>query len=102
MRMIVFFDLPVKTKNERKEATKFRNFLIKNGFYMIQFSVYVKTCKGYDSVETHKNRIRSNLPKNGCIRLMIITEKQYQQIDILLGNLKSEDKHIKQEQLSFF
>ena len=44
MRMIVFFDLPVKTKNERREATRFRNFLMNDGYHMLQFSVYARVC----------------------------------------------------------
>ena len=51
MRMIVFFDLPVGTARERKAATKFRNFLIKDGYHMVQYSVYSRICNGNDAVE---------------------------------------------------
>ena len=55
MRMIVFFDLPVQTKTERRYATTFRNFLLKDGYHMLQFSVYARVCNGNDAVqETRK------------------------------------------------
>ena len=100
MRMIVFFDLPVAEKEERRAATKFRNFLIKDGFQMVQFSVYVRVCNGYDSVATHEKRIESNLPPNGSIRLLIITEKQYESMRILLGDFKQSDVPVAFEQLT--
>ena len=102
MRMLVFFDLPVKTKEQRRVATQFRNFLLKDGYHMIQFSLYARVCNGMDSVETHKKRLNSSLPDNGSIRLLVITEKQYQSILILVGKLKAEDQSPQDEQLSFF
>ena len=100
MRMLVFFDLPVDTKSNRRAATQFRNFLLKDGYYMVQFSVYARVCNGYDSVSTHKNRLSAHLPDNGSIRLLVITEKQYESIDVLLGNYKPEDKPVEYEQLT--
>lgn len=100
MRMLVFFDLPVKEKSEQKAATRFRNFLIKDGYYMVQFSVYARVCNGHDSVRTHKQRLAANLPDNGSVRLLVITEKQYESIEILLGNLKTEDTPVVYEQLT--
>ena len=96
MRMLVFFDLPVDTKSNRRAATQFRNFLLKDGYYMVQFSVYARICNGYDSVETHRNRLTQHLPDNGSVRLLVITES----IDILVGNYKKEDEPIKYEQIS--
>lgn len=103
MRILVFFDLPVKTKPERKAAARFRKFLLEDGYYMVQFSVYARVCNGSDSVEKHRQRIRGSLPKNGSVRMLVITEKQYGSIDILLGNysVKIEDEPTP-EQLSFF
>lgn len=103
MRILVFFDLPVKTKSERKAAAKFRKFLINDGYYMVQFSVYARICNGPDAIEKHRLRAKSNLPENGSIRMLVVTEKQYESIDILLGNysVKIEDEPVP-EQLSFF
>lgn len=102
MRMLVFFDLPVKTKTQRRVATQFRNFLLKDGYYMIQYSLYGRICNGYDSVEKHKTRVKDNVPDNGSIRLLIITEKQYEKMDILVGKLLVEDDSSECEQLSIF
>jgi CRISPR-associated protein Cas2 len=101
MRMIVFFDLPVKTKSEQRKANKFRHFLLTDGYHMVQFSVYSRICNGFDSVETHKSRLKKNVPDNGSIRLLVITEKQYESIEILLGKLSKEEKIIQTEQLTF-
>ncbi len=102
MRIIVFFDLPVKTKNERREATAFRNFLLNDGYHMLQYSVYARICNGLDAVAKHRERVKRNLPDNGSVRLLVITEKQYESIDILLGKLTSADDSFQSEQLSIF
>lgn len=100
MRMIVFFDLPVKEKAEQKAASKFRNFLIKDGYLMVQFSVYSRVCAGYDAVRTHELRLKRNLPPNGSVRLLTITEKQYESMSILLGEYKQSDLPVSYEQLT--
>lgn len=103
MRLLVFFDLPVKTKVERKQATSFRNFLIKDGFYMIQFSLYGRICNTIESAQMHETRISLSLPSHGSVRSMIVTEKQYASMKILVGTPKlKENKKIKYQQLSFF
>ena len=64
MRILVFFDLPVKTKTQRREATRFRNFLLTDGYHMLQYSVYARVCNGIDAVEKHRQRVKQNLPAN--------------------------------------
>lgn len=100
MRMLVFFDLPVKEKAAQKAATKFRNFLLKDGYQMLQYSVYTRVCNGYDTVQTHERRLRANLPPNGSVRLLTITEKQYGNMQILLGELQQSDTPAAYEQLT--
>jgi CRISPR-associated protein Cas2 len=90
MRILVLFDLPVLTKVERKQATQFRNFLVKDGFYMVQFSVYARICNGLDSVETHERRIANNAPDSGSVRILTTTEKQYENMKIILGNTSAD------------
>lgn len=102
MRMLVFFDLPVKTKQERSVASKFRNFLLKDGYYMLQYSLYARTCNGTDAVEKHRKRLDSVKPDNGSIRLLVITEKQYQSIEILVGDYVINDAPFEFEQLTLF
>lgn len=92
MRMIVFFDLPTLTKADRKNASRFRSFLIKDGYTMLQLSVYSRICKGNDDVEKHAKRLKSLIPKEGSVRLLTVTEKQYVSMEILVGTLKKEEK----------
>ena len=102
MRLLVFFDLPVQTKEERGQATKFRNFLIQDGYYMIQYSLYGRICPTIENAKLHEDRLKYNLPFKGSIRSMIITEKQYSNIKILLGVKKKKDKKVVEGQISFF
>lgn len=102
MRLLVFFDLPVKSKFERKMATQFRNFLIKDGFYMIQFSLYGRICNTLESARLHEDRICTKVPSYGSVRSMIVTEKQYASMSILTGDRKPKEKKINTQQISFF
>lgn len=68
---------------------------------MLQFSVYARVCNGNDAVQKHESRLRASLPPNGSIRLLVVTEKQYQSIQILLGNYQPEEAPFVCEQLSF-
>ena len=100
MRMIVFFDLPVTEKAAQKAATKFRNFLINDGYLMVQYSVYSRVCNGYDAVKTHEKRLKQHFPPNGSVRLLTITEKQYESMQILLGEYIQSDIPVAYEQLT--
>ena len=102
MRLLVFFDLPVKKKSERRSATQFRNYLIKDGFYMIQFSLYGRICNTIESAKAHEERIALHVPKSGSVRSMIVTEKQYSSMSILVGKAKPKEKKIQSQQISFF
>ncbi len=85
MRLFVMFDLPVKTATERKEAARFRKFLLNDGYYMLQYSIYVRICNGLEAAQTHANRVKKNLPEHGSVRLLQITERQYTAMQILCG-----------------
>lgn len=80
MWMMVIFDLPVGTKRERRAATRFRNFLLDQGFSMSQFSVYMRFCGGKDQAEAHAKRITRSLPKTGLVQILNFTDKQYENI----------------------
>ena len=58
MRLLVFFDLPVVKDRDKKVAAKFRRFLVKEGYVMVQWSVYSRLCNGTDSIEMHKQRLK--------------------------------------------
>jgi len=101
MWIIVFFDLPVKRPKQRRSATQFRNFLLKDGYVMLQFSVYARVCKGQEAVNKHLARVTSVLPEEGSVRALQVTDKQFSKMKILLGNLVPEER-IDGEQLLFF
>lgn len=71
------FDLPVQTKAERHEASKFRKLLLDCGFAMIQFSVYAKYSPTVQSNNTIEKLIRSSLPEHGEVRIFHLTDKQW-------------------------
>ena len=91
MRVMVFFDLPVKNKKDRKAYTDFRRDLIKNGFTMVQYSVYSRTVKNQDDAAKYERIVEGIVPPRGAVRMMTVTEKQYASIRILAGErMKSE------------
>lgn len=90
MRVLVFFDLPVITEENRRAYRKFRKFLLKNGFLMLQESVYCKLALNSTAVRTIVDNVHKNKPEEGMIQLLTVTEKQYAKMDIIIGNIKNE------------
>lgn len=90
MRIVLFFDLPTLTEKNRKEYTKFRKFLIKTGFMMLQESVYVKLALNTTTMNTLMNNLEKNKPADGLVQVLLVTEKQYSKMYMLLGENKSE------------
>ncbi len=90
MRVMVMFDLPVVTANGRKEYTRFRKYLIKSGFAMMQESIYTKMVANGPAADSLIENIRKNKPTEGLLQVMKITEKQYSKIEYLLGKPPSE------------
>ena len=80
MWIFVMFDLPVGTRQEAREATRFREYLLDHGFEMSQFSVYVRFCNGKERYEKHLRNIETNLPERGDIHVLTFTDKQYEKI----------------------
>lgn len=78
MWMMVLFDLPVLTKPQRKAATKFRLYLLDEGFEMSQFSVYMRFCAGKEQTEALTKRIGKNAPSTGKIHILCFTDRQYE------------------------
>lgn len=92
MRVMVFFDLPVTSKKDRRAYADFRRELLKNGFVMIQYSVYSRTVKNQDDAAKFERIIERIVPPRGAVRMMTVTEKQYASIRILSGErMKSEN-----------
>ncbi len=102
MRLLVFFDLPVVAKADRRAYTLFHRFLIKDGYDMIQFSVYGRILNGNDAMEKHMKRLENNLPPRGSVRCLTLTEKQFANMKLLVGLLPFQEKAIKANQLLLF
>lgn len=77
MWLFVLFDLPVTTKTERKRAARFRKDIMKDGFTMLQFSVYIRHCASRESAEVHINRVKAIIPDKGQVSILSVTDKQY-------------------------
>ncbi|MBN2520060.1 MAG: CRISPR-associated endonuclease Cas2 [Bacteroidales bacterium] len=86
MWVFVFFDLPVVTKKQRKKATQFRKILEKDGFTMMQYSVYIRHCASQESADLHVKRIKKAVPEEGQVSILMITDKQYGNIINLWGS----------------
>lgn len=85
MWLFVFFDLPTGTAKERKDATIFRKNLLKDGFTMFQFSIYVRHCASIENANVHMKRIEKIIPNIGNVCILKLTDKQFRDI-VLITN----------------
>lgn len=90
--LFVFFDLPVKTKKDRRNATRFRKFLVNDGFDMMQLSVYTRVCRGQDAVDKHLSRVEKHLPPKGSVRALPVTERQFARMQLLVGQAPPQER----------
>ena len=102
MRLMVFYDLPVVNRSDRKVYARFRKFLLRDGYDMLQFSIYARICSGQDAVGKHLTRLKENLPGKGSVRSMQVTEKQFAEITVLVGEKKTKEHRKYADQLSLF
>lgn len=94
MRLIVLFDLPVKSKPDKRAYQQFHKFLLSDGYVMMQFSVYTRITNGLDGIQKHLARLRANLPSKGSVRAMSVTEKQYESMLFLVGRPTTQEKTV--------
>lgn len=99
MRILVFFDLPTTSAKAKREYVLFRRFLLKDGYDMLQWSVYGRIVNGVDSLETHFKRLEANLPPAGSVRCLAVSEKQFARMKILVGVPAVQEKKVTAEQL---
>lgn len=92
MWLMLFFDLPVGTKAQRHTASRFRTMLKKEGFMMLQYSVYARICRGQDGADKYMRRIKGQLPEKGSIRSLQITDKQFARMELLVGSAGKNEK----------
>lgn len=94
MWLFVFFDLPTETKKDRKNASGFRTTLLKDGFTMMQYSVYIRHCASSESADVHEKRIYKLLPPMGKVSILRITDKQFGAIMNFWGKAKVQNEPI--------
>lgn len=99
MRLLCMFDLPVETDVERRAYRTFRKNLIKEGFVMIQYSVYVRICPSREYAKRLEMRIKKFIPSEGNVRLLCVTEKQYSDMTLLVGSRSAAETAIGTERL---
>lgn len=90
MRTMVFFDLPNIYAKDKRNYLKFRKYLLNEGFIMMQESVYSKLVLNSQQSDLLIERLRKNAPKKGLIQVLTITEKQYAQIEFIIGESNSK------------
>ncbi len=83
--IVTMFDLPVGTKEERRSATKFRKFLLDDGYSMVNFSVYARPCVNWEQMRKHVGRLVPAVPCAGNVRTLFITDKQWKDALIVIG-----------------
>ena len=99
--LYVMFDLPVETKRQRKNATLFRKNLLKDGFVMQQFSVYIRPCASYEAANVHIKRVGEIVPEEGFVSIVKVTDKQFGDAVNFVGK-KSKPSPPAPVQLEFF
>ncbi len=95
------FDLPTDTKKARREYTKFRKQIIKDGFVMLQFSVYARHCASEENSYVHSGRVRDSLPPEGEVRMITITDKQFGRMQVFYGK-KRKKVEMAPQQITLF
>lgn len=85
MWLFAMFDLPVDTKEHRREYAQFRKALIKHGFTMLQYSVYARHGVSEESIEAVRGRVRGQVPPHGQVRILAVTDHQFGKMEVYYG-----------------
>ncbi len=101
MWVITMFDLPVDTKEARRAYALFRKGLKQDGFVMLQYSVYARACPSEENAEAHRRRVRQMLPSDGEVRIITLTDKQFERMEVFFGTMRRKTEK-QPGQISFF
>ena len=85
MWIITMFDLPTETAKDKRAYVNFRKALLEDGFIMIQFSIYIRHCASEENAVVHKKRLQTCLPPQGEVRILTVTDKQYERMNVFYG-----------------
>lgn len=101
MWVMVFYDLPTETKKERKMAAKFRKDIMKDGFSMFQFSIYLRHCPSKENADVHIKRVKTILPEAGIVGILCVTDRQFGAMELFFGT-HEKPKQYGAQQLELF
>lgn len=90
MWLVAMFDLPVETKDNRRDYARFRKTLSKDGFMMLQFSVYARYIPSEEAAEAHRRTVKSAIPPLGEVRLVALTDHQFAKMEVFHGRKPRE------------
>ncbi len=99
MKLICMFDLPTDSNEDKRAYRNFRKILIQNGFVMIQYSVYVRTCPNREFAKKFIPKIKEKAPIKGNVRLISITEKQYEDMVLIVGSKSHLETILNEERI---
>ena len=97
MWVLVFYDLPTETKKERKASVEFRKKMMKDGFAMFQFSIYLRHCASRENADVHIKKVKSFLPAKGHVGIMCVTDKQFGMMEIFYNKEEKEKPGVPQQ-----
>ncbi len=97
--LLVMFDLPVMTDLQKKQATKFRNDLLDDGYSMVQYSIYTRAGVSYERLSKHSERIKFLCPPDGFVRALFLTDRQWQEGVNIIGSNTATGNHTFDEQM---
>lgn len=101
MWLMAMFDLPVEEKIDRRNYARFRKALLKDGFMMLQYSVYARYLPSEEAAEAHRRTVRSAVPPLGQVRLIAVTDHQFGKMEVFYGR-KPRDPEQPQNQMLLF
>jgi CRISPR-associated protein Cas2 len=90
MWLIAMFDLPVETPENRRDYTRFRKVLLKDGFMMLQYSVYSRYIPSEEAAESHRRTVRLAVPPRGQVRVLTITDHQFGRMEVFFGKNRKQ------------
>ena len=88
MWVVVMFDLPTDTKAARRAYTQFRKKLLQDGFTRMQYSVYIRNCASEENTDVHVKRVEHWIPGDGEVRVLCITDKQFERMRVFWGKMR--------------
>lgn len=101
MWLFAMFDLPVKTDADRRQYTRFRKLLMREGFFMMQYSVYARYCPNEESAQANRAHVEGSLPPKGQVRVLSVTDRQFGKMEVYFGKKRRPTERPPEQLLLF-